>query len=230
MFNDDRSDFAAPIAVFLYIALVSILTLVFTICVDSVIPENGITTIRYVCIVGLVIAAYNLIKGYLAEGFTAALYAFFGYAFIDLYDSFPEAIALFLLFEFCAVVCYKTGILDLAIINGVTGIIAMLALSLYINPAITALFCVLSFIPAVVALYVAYCDWTFAQEIIESYEDEFLGCDCDDDECDCKECSSEHPEGCTCSECTSDDAPAEKADDEPAEDASAAAEEEKKEE
>jgi hypothetical protein len=42
----------------------------------------------------------------------------------------------------------------------------------------------------------------FAQEVIESYEDEFLGDDCCcDDECDCEE----HGEGCTCEQCAPKD-------------------------
>ena len=71
------------------------------------------------------------------------------------------------------------------------------------HPAMEALMCVVAFVPVFIALYVAYCDWTFAQEVIESYEDEFLGddCCCEDDEC----CCEEHGEGCTCEQCAPKD-------------------------
>ena len=51
-----------------------------------------------------------------------------------------------------------------------------------------------------VALYVAFCDWSFAQDVIEEIEEDFCcddDCCCEDDEC----CCEEHGEDCDCEEC-----------------------------
>ena len=192
MFNDDRSDFAAPIAVFLYIALASLISMVYVICLDSEILERDLSITYFLCISGLVIAGFNLYKGYLAEGFSVALFALFLTAF-DYGLSVPIAVGLGLLFAFCALVSYKTGVLDLAIIDAIAALVSVLMIGVDVHESVRALVCILGFIPAAIALYVAFCDWTFAQEIIESYEDEFLG----DDECDCED----HPDDCTCECC-----------------------------
>ncbi len=201
MFNDDRSDFAAPIVAFLYIALASILAMVFEICTDSEIAESDFSLSLLLSIGGLVIAGFNMFKGYLPEGFSVAMFALylasFGYG-----ASIPASIALGVLFAFCAFVCYRTGIIDLAVIDGIAAVVSLLMLGVDVHEAVRALVCIAGFVPALVALYVAYYDWTFAQEVIESYEEEFLGdddgcCCCGDEECDC----GEHPEGCTCEQC-----------------------------
>ncbi len=230
MFNDDRSDFAAPIVAFLYIALASIMAMVYEICVDSAIAETDLTIALLLSIGGLVIAGFNMFKGYLPEGFSVALFALYMAAFTAGY-SIPAAIGLGVLFAFCAFVCYRTGITDLAVIDAIAAVVSVLMLGIEMHEAIRALVCIAGFVPALVALYVAYYDWTFAQEVIESYEEEFLGdmdedgcCCCGDEECDC----GEHPEGCTCEECTgkesdapAEDAPAEEPAEAPAEDAPA---------
>ena len=201
MFNDDRSDFAAPIAVFLYIALASLISMVYVICLDSEILERDLSITYFLCISGLVIAGFNLYKGYLAEGFSVALFALFLTAF-DYGLSVPIAVGLGLLFAFCALVSYKTGVLDLAVIDAIAALVSVLVIGVDVHESVRALVCILGFIPAAIALYVAFCDWTFAQEIIESYEDEFLG----DDECDCED----HPDDCTCECCQGkEEAPAE---------------------
>ena len=203
MFNDDRSDFAAPIAVFLYIALASLISMVYVICLDSEILERDLSITYFLCISGLVIAGFNLYKGYLAEGFSVALFALFLTAF-DYGLSVPIAVGLGLLFAFCALVSYKTGVLDLAVIDAIAALVSVLMIGVDVHESVRALVCILGFIPAAIALYVAFCDWTFAQEIIESYEDEFLG----DDECDCED----HPDDCTCECCQGkEEAPAEEA-------------------
>ena len=203
MFNDDRSDFAAPIAVFLYIALASLISMVYVICLDSEILERDLSITYFLCISGLVIAGFNLYKGYLAEGFSVALFALFLTAF-DYGLSVPIAVGLGLLFAFCALVSYKTGVLDLAIIDAIAALVSVLMIGVDVHESVRALVCILGFIPAAIALYVAFCDWTFAQEIIESYEDEFLG----DDECDCED----HPDDCTCECCQGkEEVPAEEA-------------------
>lgn len=240
MINDDRSDFAAPIVAFLYIALASIIAMVFEICVDSAIAETDLSIVLLLSIGGLVIAGFNMFKGYLPEGFSVALYALYLACFSYGY-SIPAAIGLGVLFAFCAFVCYKTGIMDLAVIDAIAAVVSVLMLGLEIHESVRALMCIAGFVPGLIALYVAYCDWTFAQEVIESYESEFLGdedgCCCCDDECDCeehpegctcdecagKDSEEEHPEGCTCEECAKDEP---EAAEEPAEEAS---EEEKEE-
>lgn len=217
MYNDDRSDFAAPIAAFLFIALASLISMVYVICIDSEIWENDLNITYFLCIGGLVIAGFNLYKGYLAEGFSVALFALF-LACFDYQMSIPLAVGLGLLFAFCAMVSFKTGIMDLAVIDAIAAVVSVVMLGVEVHEAVRSLICILGFVPAAIALYVAFCDWTFAQEIIESYEDEFLG---DDDECEC--CCEDHPDDCTCECCSEakEEAPAE----EPAESEEAPAEE-----
>ncbi len=213
MFNDDRSDFAAPIAAFLYIALAALLTMVYVICLDSSIWQRGMPLTYFLGLGGLVIAGFNLYKGYLAEGFSVALFVLYVLAF-DAGGSVPVAVGLGVLFAFCALVSYKTGILDLAIIDAIAAVSATLLVGVEVHESVRALVCILGFASVFIALYVAYCDWTFAQDIIESFEDDFL-----DDECDCED----HPEGCTC-ECCADKADEEAAE-EPAAEETAEAEE-----
>ena len=200
MYNDDRSDFAAPIAVFLYIALIFITITVYRMCMSSEIPEIDMNISYVLGVGGLVLAGFNLYKGYLCEGFSAALFALFILVF-DFGMSIPVSVGLGVLFAFCAFVCYKVGVIDLAVIDLCAAILALLSHSVEMHPAMEALMCIIAFVPVCIALYVAYCDWTFAQEIIEDYEDELLGdecdCGCGDEECDCEE----HPEGCTCEKC-----------------------------
>ena len=208
MFNDDRSDFAAPIAAFLFIALASAVFVAYSICAQSGIPQSDISLLIYLGVIGFIIAGFNLYKGYLAEGFSVGLFSLLVLALFNMALSIPAAVGLCVLFAFCALVCCMTGIMDLAIIDCIAAIISITTLGVDLHASVDALVCILGFIPAVIALYVAYCDWTFAQEIIESYEDEFLGCDCEDEECDC----GEHHDGCCCEECCSEDAaPAEDA-------------------
>ena len=206
MYSEDRSDFAAPIAAFLFIALVTIMSMVYKICVSSEFLEINIGSLAVIGIAGLVIAGFNLYKGYLPEGFSVALFSVYTFVLGTL--SIPAAVGLGIMFAFCALVCYTTGILDLAIINGCFAIISVFTLGTLQHPAAEAIVSILMIVPALVALYVAYCDWTFAQEVLESYEDEFLDdecdCCCDDPDCDCGDdccCQEEHPEGCTCDDC-----------------------------
>ena len=202
MYNDDRSDFAAPIAVFLYIALIFITITVYRMCMSSDLVQIDMNLSYVLGVGGLVLAGFNLYKGYLCEGFSAALFALFILAF-DYGMSIPTAVGLGLLFAFCAFVSYKVGVMDLAAIDAFAAVLALLSRSVEMHPAMEALMCVVAFVPVFIALYVAYCDWTFAQEVIESYEDEFLGddCCCEDDEC----CCEEHGEGCTCEQCAPKD-------------------------
>lgn len=203
MYNDDRSDFAAPIAVFLYIALISIVVTAYRMCMSSEIPEINMDFSYVLGVAGLVLAGFNLYKGYLCEGFSAALFALFILAFDNIYTydnglSIPFSAGLAILFAFSALVCYRVGVMDLAVIDACAAVLSMLSRSVDMHPAAEAFICIVACVPVLVALYVAFCDWTFAQEIIESYEDEFLGEEgCCDDDC----CCEEHGEDCDCEEC-----------------------------
>ena len=229
MMIDDRSDFAAPVAAFLYIAMVATISVAFGICKANGSVEMDTSMFYFLGVGGLVVAGFNLFKAYLAEGFSTALFALLLLT-MDAGYSIPATIGLGILFFFCALVSYSCGIKDIALIDALTGVIVICTLGVEMHMAIVALVLILGAVPAVIAFYVAYNQWTYAEEAISEYEDEFFGdeCCCDDEEC-C--CSEEHPEGCECEECKgeapAEDAPAEEPEEEPAEEAveEAAAEE-----
>ena len=105
MYNDDRSDFAAPIAVFLYIALIFITITVYRMCMSSDLVQIDMNLSYFLGVGGLVLAGFNLYKGYLCEGFSAALFALFIITFDNtIYGglSIPMAVGLFALFAFSA--------------------------------------------------------------------------------------------------------------------------------
>lgn len=214
MFNEDRSDFAAPIVAFLYIGFV-----LATIGLEAITSAGDFTDYKYVAIfdvigiLGFIIAGINLYKAYILEGVSIGLVALLAYASATVL-SFPLAFGLAALFVFAGVICYLNGVLDLTIINGLSAIVSIVAIGFKCSNVAFVLVGLIALGAAGVALYVAYFDWTFAQEILESYEDEFCCCgdDCDCEECNCEECNceecnceecnnEEHPEGCTCEKC-----------------------------
>ena len=233
MYNEDRSDFAAPIVAFLYIGFAAAMVGIYgiTAMIESV-KANLDSAIFYdVGVAGLVIAGFNLYKAYIPEGVTVGLVAFVAFAMQGMFrwqwvaaDDYmlvvegaflAAAIALAILFAFTGVFSFLRGYLDLTIINGAMGFAAFFLIGWTGPKAVFIIGGIVAIIAAGIALYVAFCDWSFAQEVIEDIEDDF----CCDDDC----CCEEHGEDCDCEECK----PAESAEAEVVEETEPAAEETK---
>ncbi len=222
MYNDDRSDFAAPIVGFLYTAFVAIMFGVLYFCGGAEIFEEnlGITTSSYIGVAGFVIAGFNLYKAYIPEGVTFALVGMMVFAVQSVF-SFPAAaslgmaIALLVLFAVAGVISFLRGYIDLLIINSALGVASFFLVGWTGPKAVFIIGGIVAIIAAGIALYVAFCDWSFAQDVIEDIEDDF----CCDDDC----CCEEHGEDCDCEECK----PVESAEAEVVEETEPAAEETK---
>ena len=213
MYNDDRSDFAAPIVGFLYVGFVAIMVGVYAItgCIESLRLNLDSAVFYYAGIAGFVIAGFNLYKAYIPEGVTFGLVAFVAfasqnlfvwtqvdineYAFHAVSAFLAAAIALLVLFVLAGILSFLRGYLDLAIINGAMGAAAFFIIGWSGPKAVFIVGGIVALVAAGVALYVAFVDWMFAQDVLEDIEDDFC---CDDDECDC---GCEHGEDCECDEC-----------------------------
>jgi len=233
MYNEDRSDFAAPIVAFLYIGFAAAMVGIYgiTAMIESVKANLDSAIFYYVGVAGLVIAGFNLYKAYIPEGVTVGLVAFVAFAMQGMFrwqwvaaDDYmlvvegaflAAAIALAILFAFTGVFSFLRGYLDLTIINGAMGFAAFFLIGWTGPKAVFIIGGIVAIIAAGIALYVAFCDWSFAQEVIEDIEDDF----CCDDDC----CCEEHGEDCDCEECK----PAESAEAEVVEETEPAAEETK---
>ena len=208
MFNDDRSDFAAPIVGFLYIGFAAIMTGIYSFCGGAEIFVYSLDSnvFYYVGVAGLVIAGFNLYKAYIPEGVTIGLVAFLAFTMQGMFTVIGEddtfivgasagaAMALLVLFVLSAVICFLRGFIDLTVINGVLGAASFFVTAWSGPHAVFIIGGILCIVAAGVALFVAFVDWNFAQDVLESLEDDFC---CDDDEC----CCDEHGEDCCCEEC-----------------------------
>ncbi len=218
MYNEDRSDFAAPIVGFLYIGFAAAMIGIYgiTAVIESVKANLDSGIFYYVGVAGLVIAGFNLYKAYIPEGVTIGLVAFVAFAMQNMFrwqyvgiDDYAfqvegaflaAAIAFAILFAFTGVFSFLRGYLDLTIINGAMGFAAFFLVGWTGPKAVFVIGGVVAIVAAGIALYVAFCDWSFAQDVIEEIEDDFCcddDCCCEDDEC----CCEEHGEDCDCEEC-----------------------------
>jgi hypothetical protein len=234
MYNEDRSDFAAPIVGFLYIGFAAAMIGIYgiTAIIESLKGNLDSNIFYYVGVAGLVIAGFNLYKAYIPEGVTIGLVAFVAFAMQNMFswqyvgiDDYAfyvtgaflaAAIAFVILFAFTGVFSFLRGYLDLTIINGAMGFAAFFLVGWTGPKAVFVIGAIGAIAAAGIALYVAFCDWSFAQDVIEEIEDDFC---CDDDEC----CCEEHGEDCDCEECK----PAESVEAEVVEETEPAAEETK---
>ncbi len=234
MYNEDRSDFAAPIVAFLYIGFAAAMIGIYgiTAIIESLKGNLDSNIFYYVGVAGLVIAGFNLYKAYIPEGVTIGLVAFVAFAMQNMFswqyvgiDDYAfyvtgaflaAAIAFVILFAFTGVFSFLRGYLDLTIINGAMGFAAFFLVGWTGPKAVFVIGAIGAIAAAGIALYVAFCDWSFAQDVIEEIEDDFC---CDDDEC----CCEEHGEDCDCEECK----PAESVEAEVVEETEPAAEETK---
>ena len=205
MYNDDRSDFAAPIVGFLYTAYIAIMIGVIYFCGSAEIFEDnlGINLNTYIGVAGFVIAGFNLYKAYIPEGVTFGLVALYMFAAQGMI-SLSAGVALLVLFAIAGVISFFRGYIDLTIINGALGVSAFFLFGWTGPKAVFIIGAILAFIAAGVSLFVAFCDWMFAQDVLDDIEGEFC---CDDDECDCG--CKEHGEDCDCEECKPADEPVE---------------------
>ena len=226
MYNEDRSDFAAPIVGFLYIGFAAAMIGLYGIIaiIESFKANLDSNIFYYVGVAGLVIAGFNLYKAYIPEGVTIGLVAFVAFAMqgmfrwqwvdVNSYSLIVEgaflagAIAFVILFAFTGVFSFLRGYLDLIIIHVTRGFAAFFLVGWTGPKAVFVIGGIAAIVAAGIALYVAFCDWSFAQDVIEEIEDDFC---CDDDECCCDdECEcKEHGEDCDCEECKPADESAE---------------------
>ena len=218
MYNEDRSDFAAPIVGFLYIGFAAAMIGLYgiTSMIESIKANIDSGLFYYVGVAGLVIAGFNLYKAYIPEGVTIGLVAFVAFTMQNMFTwqltdylndkyslvvagaTLAAAIAFVILFAFAGVFSFLRGYLDLTIINGAMGFAAFFLTGWTGPKAVFIIGAIGAIAAAGVALYVAFCDWSFAQDVIEEIEDDFC---CDDDCCCDDECCEEHGEDCCCEEC-----------------------------
>ena len=212
MFNDDRSDFAVPIAGFFIFGAVSLLLALLMLNerfefseFDNMTGMAG-SVLVILGILGIVDGAVALKKAYLVEGFSFIAFSLFAVCCNSLVGSTGSnlmlGIVVLVTFLFIALMSYKGEVLDLAVMDVLLGIALFLMLGFEDMQLYASILLIL-----VVAVcgYVLYTDWSYVQEVMEDYEQAMYesfgdddcgcGCGCEDDDCDCEE---DHGCGCGC--------------------------------
>ena len=206
MFNDDRSDFAVPIAGFFLFGVMSLLMALLMLNTkyqfadaDS---ESMATFVLFVIgILGIVDGAVALKKAYLPEGFSFLTFSVFALCCGSIVTSTGSnlmlGIVVLVTLLFTALMSFKSEVMDLAVVD------VLLAIAMFLMLGFEDMYLIASILMIVVFLvcgYVCYSDWSYVQEVLEDYESAMYeddDCCCDDDdgcECGC------HDDGCECGE------------------------------
>lgn len=192
MFEENRSDFAAPVAGYLYMGLVATIACFFFFNAQVEITEfMGIGITSMLGMIGLVIAGFNLYKANLLEGFVFGVVSVYAFTLGSMHVP-ATFFALIVLLVVCGIVSFLSGYIDLPVL---CGCFALAILFLMFDPEFRfAIIPAIFFLgAAVVSFYLAICNWLFYQELIDEY-DEFCcddDCCCGDDGCCCEDESAE---------------------------------------
>lgn len=180
MFEENRSDFAAPVAGHLFVGLVATIACFFFFNIQCELTDFADVGLSQILgIVGLVIAGFNLYKANLLEGFMFGAVAVYSFT-LDAMHLPVTLLAIAVLLVICAIVSYISGYIDLPIVCGCFAI-AILFVAFDSQFKISIIPSLFFLGAAVVSFYLAICNWIFYQDLIEAYDD----CCCDDDDCCC---------------------------------------------
>ena len=200
MFNDDRSDFAVPIAGLFMFGVMSLLFALLMLntkydLADADSATMAVSVLSVIGILGIIDGAIALKKAYLVEGFSFITYSVFALCCSGLVlstgNNLMLGIVALVVMLFLAFMSFRAEVLDMAVIDLLLGIALLLMLGFEDMFLIASIFMILVFL---VCAYACFNDWSYVQEVLEDYEDAMYEDGSDDDGCECG-CHDDH---CDC--------------------------------